>query len=222
MKVVALNGSARKDGNTAILLNLVLDELKKEDIRTELIQLAGQSIAGCRACYKCFKNKDLRCAVKKDILNDLLEKMEDADGILLGSPTYFSDVSAGMRAFIERCGFVARANDYMFKRKVGASVVAVRRAGAIPAFNSMNLFLHYMLKRKVGASVVAVRRAGAIPAFSSMNLFLHYMQMVMPGSSYWSIGIGRDPGDVLKDEEGIQTMKTLGENMAWLLKKLHS
>jgi multimeric flavodoxin WrbA len=191
MKVVALNASARKDGNTAILLNLVLDEIKKEDIQTELIQMAGQSIAGCRACYKCFQNKDRRCAVKKDILNDLIEKMEDADGILLGSPTYFSDVSAGMRAFIERCGFVARANDYMFQRKVGAAVVAVRRAGAIPAFNSM-------------------------------NLFLHYMQMVMPGASYWSIGIGRDQGDVLKDLEGIQTMKNLGENMAWLLKKLHS
>jgi multimeric flavodoxin WrbA len=191
MKVVAINGSARKDGNTAILLNLVLDELKKERIQAELIQLAGHSIAGCRACYKCFKNKDRRCAVKKDILNDLLTKMDEADGILLGSPTYFSDVSAGMKAFIERCGLVARANDYMYKRKVGASVVAVRRAGAIPAFNSM-------------------------------NLFLHYMQMVMPGASYWSIGIGRDPGDVLKDEEGVQTMKTLGENMAWLLKKLHS
>jgi multimeric flavodoxin WrbA len=191
MKVVAINGSARKDGNTAILLNLVLDELKKERIQSELIQLAGHSIAGCRACYKCFKNKDRRCAVKKDILNDLLIKIDEADGILLGSPTYFSDVSSGMRAFIERCGFVARANDYMYKRKVGASVVAVRRAGAIPAFNSM-------------------------------NLFLHYMQMVMPGASYWSIGIGRDPGDVLKDEEGVQTMKTLGENMAWLLKKLHS
>lgn len=191
MKVVALNSSARKDGNTAILLNLVLDELKKEGIQTELIQLAGKSISGCRACYKCAKNKDRRCAVKKDILNDLIEEMENADGILLGSPTYFSDVSAGMRAFIERCGLVARANDYMFKRKVGASVVAVRRIGAIPAFNSM-------------------------------NLFLHYMQMVMPGSSYWSIGVGRDPGDVLKDEEGIQTMKTLGENMAWLLKKLSS
>jgi multimeric flavodoxin WrbA len=191
MNVVALNSSARKDGNTAILLNLVLDELKKEGIRTELIQLAGKPIAGCRACYKCFQNMDRRCAVKKDILNDLIEKMESADGILLGSPTYFSDVSASMRAFIERCGLVARANDYMFKRKVGASVVAVRRAGAIRAFDSM-------------------------------NLFLHYMQMVMPGSSYWSIGIGRDPGDVLKDEEGIQTMKTLGENMAWLLKKICS
>ncbi|NTW77910.1 MAG: flavodoxin family protein [Syntrophaceae bacterium] len=189
MNVVALNSSARKDGNTAILLNLVLDELKKEGIQTELIQLAGKQIAGCRACYKCFQNMDRRCSVKKDILNDLIGKMEGADGILLGSPTYFSDVSAGMRAFIERCGLVARANDYMFKRKVGASVAAVRRAGAISAFNSM-------------------------------NLFLHYMQMVMPGSSYWSIGVGRDPGDVLKDEEGIQTMKTLGENMAWLLKKL--
>jgi multimeric flavodoxin WrbA len=189
MKVVALNGSARKDGNTAILLNLVLDELKKEGIETELIQLAKQPITGCRACGKCFQNKDRRCAVKKDILNDLIAKMENAEGILLGSPTYFSDVSAGMRAFIERCGYVARANDYMFKRKVGASVVAVRRAGAISAFNSM-------------------------------NLFLHYMQMVMPGASYWSLGIGRDPGDVLKDEEGIQTMKILGQNMAWLLKKL--
>jgi multimeric flavodoxin WrbA len=191
MKVFALNGSARKDGNTAILLNLVLDELKKEHIETELIQMAGHPIAGCRACYKCFKNKDRRCAVKKDMLNDLLAKIEEVDGVLLGSPTYFADVTSGMRSFIERCGFVARANDYMFKRKVGASVVAVRRAGAIPAFNSM-------------------------------NLFLHYMQMVMPGSSYWSIGIGRDPGDVLKDEEGVQTMKTLGQNMAWLMNKLHS
>ena len=189
MKVVALNGSARKEGNTNILLNLVLDELKKEGIQTELVHLAGQSIFGCRACYKCFTNQDRRCAVKKDVLNDLLEKMESADGILLGSPTYFSDVSAGMKAFIERCGLVGRANDYMFKRKVGASVVAVRRAGGISAFNSM-------------------------------NLFLHYMQMVMPGASYWSIGIGRDPGEVLKDEEGVATMKTLGQNMAWLMKKL--
>jgi multimeric flavodoxin WrbA len=191
MKVVALNSSARKDGNTSILLNFVLDELKKEGIGTELIQLAGKPIAGCRACYKCFENKDRRCAVKNDILNDLIGKMEEADGVLLGSPTYFSDASASMRAFIERCGFVGRANNYMLKRKVGAAVVAVRRAGAIPAFNSM-------------------------------NLFLHYMQMVMPGASYWSIGVGRDPGDVLKDEEGIQTMKNLGENMAWLLKKLHA
>ena len=191
MKVVALNGSARKDGNTAIIINLVFDELKKEGIETELIQLAGNPIQGCIACYKCFKNKNRRCSVDKDMLNDIIEKMLQADGIILGSPTYFSDVSSGMRAFIERCGFVARANDYMFKYKVGAGVVAVRRAGAIPAFNSI-------------------------------MLFLHYMQMMIPGSSYWNIAIGRDPGEVLKDEEGIQTMKTLGQNMAWLLKKVRA
>jgi len=190
MKVVALNASSRKDGNTAILLNLVMDELKQEGIETEMIQLGGKQLAGCKACYKCFKNKDRRCAVKDDLLNDIIEKMESAEGILLGSPTYFSDVSSNMRAFIERCGFVGRANDYMFKRKVGASVVAVRRAGGIPAF-------------------------------SSMNLFLHYMQMVMPGSSYWSVGIGRDPGEVNNDAEGVQTMKDLGKNMAWLMKQLH-
>ena len=190
MKVVAINGSARKNGNTATLLNVVLDELKKEGIKTELLQMAGQNLQGCLACYKCFKNKDGRCVNDKDKMNEYIAKMREADGVLLGSPTYFSDVTSNMRALIERCGFVGRANDYI-------------------------------LKRKVGSSVVAVRRAGAIPAFSSMNLFLHYMQMILPGSSYWNIGIGRDPGDVLKDAEGIQTMKTLGENMAWLLTKLH-
>jgi multimeric flavodoxin WrbA len=191
MKVVALNGSARKDGNTAMLISVVFEELKKEGIETELIQMAGKPVQGCIACYKCFKNLNKRCSVEKDTLNEIIAKMEPAEGILLGSPTYFSDVSSGMRAFIERCGFVARANNYMFKGKVGAAVVAVRRAGGIPAF-------------------------------SSMNLFLHYMQMFMPGASYWSIGVGRDPGDVLKDDEGIQTMKTLGQNMAFLLKKLHT
>ena len=190
MKVLAINGSARKNGNTAILLNTVLDELKKEGIKTELLQMAGNPIQGCQACYKCLEKKDFRCVMDNDSLNDWIAKMRKADGILLGSPTYFSDVSSGMRALIERCGFVSRANDYM-------------------------------LKRKVGAAVVAVRRAGGIPAFSSMNLFLTYMQMVMPGSSYWHVGLGRDIGDVKKDEEGIQTMKTLGENMAWLLKKLN-
>jgi multimeric flavodoxin WrbA len=191
MKVVALNGSARENGNTAMLIRIVFDELEKEGIETEMIQMAGKTIHGCRACYKCFKNKDRRCSVNDDILNDIIAKMEPAEGILLGSPTYFSDVTSGMRAFIERCGFVARANQYMFKGKVGASVIAVRRAGAIPAFNSL-------------------------------NLFLHYMQMFMPGASYWSIGIGGSPGDVLKDDEGVQTMKTLGRNMAFLLKKIHA
>ncbi len=189
MKVVAFNGSARKNGNTAILLNYVLGELKKEGIETEMIQLAGQKIHGCLACYKCFKNKDKQCAVKDDVANDCIRKMIEADGILLGSPTYFSGVTTEMKALIDRAGFVARANGDMFMRKVGAAVVAVRRGGEIHAFDSIN---HFFLIE----------------------------QMIVPGSIYWNMGFGREKGEVEKDEEGIRTMKVLGQNMAWLLKKI--
>ena len=189
MKVVAFNGSARKDGNTAILINYVLDMLKENGIETELYQLAGREIRGCTACFKCFENKDQRCAVKDDVANECIEKMAEADGIILGSPTYFSNVSTEMKALIDRSGFVCRANGDMFRRKVGAAVVAVRRAGGIHVFNSIN---HFFL----------------------------ISQMIVPGSSYWNIGVGLLPGDVEKDEEGIVTMTDLGKNMAWLLKKL--
>lgn len=189
MKAVAFNGSARKDGNTAILLNAVLKELKREGIETELVQLSGKSLQGCIACYKCFENKDGKCAVHKDEMNVYIEKMQGAEGILLGSPTYFSDVSANMKALIERCGMVARANDDMFRRKVGAGVVAVRRAGAAHVF-------------------------------SSLNFFFLIGQMIIPGSSYWNIAIGREAGEVMNDNEGMQTMTNLGTNMAWLMKKL--
>jgi len=190
MKVVAFNGSARKGGNTSILINLVLDELQKEGIETELFQFAGKKIRGCIACMKCFENKDQRCANNKDVLNECLEKMIEADGIILGSPTYFSNVSTEMKALIDRAGLVAIANGHMFKRKVGAAVVAVRRAGSVSVFDAINYFF-----------------------------FIN--QLIVPGSIYWNMGIGYEKGDVEKDEEGIQTMKVLGENMAWLLKKLH-
>lgn len=190
MKVVAFNGSARAKGNTAILLNLVLAELAAEGIETELVPLAGEAIPGCCACYKCFKNADGHCAVTGDIVNDCIDKMRAADGILLGSPTYFSDITAGMKALIERAGMTARANQGI-------------------------------LRRKAGAGVVAVRRAGAMHAFTSLNLFFLISEMIVAGSSYWNIGIGREPGEVEKDTEGIQIMKTLGQNMAWLMKKIH-
>jgi len=191
MKVLAVNGSARKDGNTADMLRIVMAELEKKKIKTELVQLAGKHIQGCIACYRCVKNKDGRCAVKKDMLNDLLGMMEDADGILLGSPTYFADVSSNMKSLIDRAGFVVRANDHMLRRKVGAAVVAVRRGGSIHVFDTMN---HFFL----------------------------ISQMVVPGSIYWKMGIGRDKGEAVKDEESVMTMQVLGENMAWLMKKLRS
>lgn len=190
MKVTAFNGSARKDGNTAILINCVLGELEKEGIETELIQFAGKKIRGCNACYKCMELKNRRCTVEDDMVNECIGKMDGSEGIILGSPVYFSDLTAGIKGFIERAGFVARGNDNMLRRKVGAAVVAVRRAGAIHTFDSLN---HFFL----------------------------ISQMIVPGADYWNVGVGRDKGEVEKDDEGIATMKILGQNMAWLLKKIH-
>ncbi len=140
MKVAAFNGSARKDGNTAVLIRAVLAELECRGIATELVQLAGSRIRGCTACGGCFERKNKRCVVEDDVLNVCLEKMLDADGIVLGSPTYFADVSTEMKALIDRAGFVSRANDDMLQRKVGAAVVAVRRGGSVHAFDTMNHF----------------------------------------------------------------------------------
>ncbi len=191
MKVVAFNGSARKEGNTAMLVGLVFEELKKERIETELVQLAGKDMHGCIACYGCLGNQDKRCAVDKDYMNECIEKMLEADGIIIGSPTYFADVSAEIKALIDRAGLVAKANGDMFTRKVGAAVLAVRRGGSIHAFDTI-------------------------------NHFFTISQMIIPGSNYWNFGIGMNPGDVDGDEEGKQTMRVLGQNMAWLLKKIHA
>ena len=139
-KVVAFNGSARKDGNTAILVRKVFSALEKEGIETELVQLAGQTIRGCTACGQCRKHKNRRCVIDGDIVNSCIEKMSAANGIILASPTYFADVTTEIKALIDRAGFVARANDDMLRRKVGAAVVAVRRAGSIHVFDSLNHF----------------------------------------------------------------------------------
>ena len=190
MYVAAFNGSARKGGNTAILLTTVIEELEKEGIATELVELAGHPVTGCTACRRCFEREDKRCSVEGDIVNACVEKMIRADGILLGSPVYMADLTAAMKALMERSGYVAKANGDLFKWKVGAAVVSVRRAGAIHAFDSI-------------------------------NHFFTIAQMIVPGASYWNIGIGRDPGEVENDAEGLTTMRILGQNMAWLLKRLN-
>ena len=140
MKVVAFNGSARKDGNTAILLRRVLQVLEAEGVETEFIQLAGEQIRGCNACRTCFSSKNNRCVIEDDNVNAYIQKMVEADGIILGSPVYFSMMSPELKALIDRAGYVAMANDCLFKRKAGAAVVAVRRAGAIPTFDAINHF----------------------------------------------------------------------------------
>lgn len=189
VKVVAFNGSPRREGNTSLSIKAVFGELEKEGIETELVQLGSSNIRGCRACFKCFENKNMRC-VQDDDLNEFVEKMRGSEGIIIGSPTYFSNVSTEVKALIDRAGLVARANDNLFKRKVGAAVVVARRAGATHVY-------------------------------SSINFFFGIGHMIIPGSSYWNIGFGRNPGEVLKDEEGMATFRDLGQNMAWLLKKLY-
>jgi multimeric flavodoxin WrbA len=140
MKVVAFNGSPRIDGNTAVLIKHVFDELEKQGIETDLVQLSEKEIHGCIACYKCMENKDRRCAVKSDAANEYIEKMLGADGIILGSPVYFQDVTPEMKALIDRTGYVARSNGRMFRKKIGASVVAMRRSGAIHTLDTMDHF----------------------------------------------------------------------------------
>jgi len=191
MKVVAFNCSPRKEGNTARLIRVVLGEVDKEGIATEFVQVGGRKIRGCIACYKCLEKKDRRChgGREGDILNDCLTRMIEADGIIIGSPTYFSNVSSEAKALIDRAGLVARINGELFKRKVGAAVSPARRAGAVQAFTAINY------------------------------LFLA-CEMIVPGSSYWNLAYGRNPGEVEKDEEGMKTMRDLGANMAWLLKRL--
>jgi multimeric flavodoxin WrbA len=188
VKVVAFNGSARKDGNTAILIRRVLKVLEAKGIETELIQLAGEQIRGCNACRTCYSTKNKRCIIEDDNVNAYIQKMIEADGIILGSPVYFSMMTPELKALIDRAFYVARANSDMFKRKVGAAVVAVRRAGGIPTFDAIN---HFFL----------------------------ISQMIVPGSSYWNVGVGSKKGDVESDEEGMKTMEDLGKNMVWLLKK---
>jgi len=187
MKVVALNGSARKDGNTAILIRYALKELEREGISTELVQLAGKRIRGCTACMKCFETKDKRCIIKNDIVNRVIRTMMAADGVILGSPVYFMDVTPEMKALIDRCGFVSMANGGLFRHKVGSVIVAVRRAGAIRTADTM---IHFLLAS----------------------------DMIVPG--FPGIGIGRNIGDVEDDGEGIERVKSIGRNMAWLLATL--
>ncbi len=190
MKVVGVNGSIRNDGNTSVMLGWVLAELETEGMQTEVFDLAGKPIAGCIDCKRCFSNKDRRCGVTTDAMNDLIDKVVEADGLVIAAPTYFANVPAGVKAVIERLGYVNIANGGMLKRKVGAAAIVARRGGAIDAFTAVN------------------------------HLFLH-AQMIVPGSSYWNMGYGWHDHDVKEDAEGERTMRVLGQNMAWLLKKIN-
>jgi len=138
MKVIALNGSPRAGGNTEILLKKAMEPLAEAGWETEYIRVGGKPLRGCIACGKCRELKNRRCAIKNDSLNDYLDRIFEADAILIGSPTYFADMSAETKALIDRVGVVNRANGFLLNGKIGAAVVAVRRGGATHVFDSIN------------------------------------------------------------------------------------
>jgi multimeric flavodoxin WrbA len=189
LNVVAFNGSPRKEGNTTILIRQIFDELESEGIATELVQVGGRPIRGCSACMKCHEMRDQRCVFDDDIVNTCIRKMVDADGIIFGSPVYFLDVTAEMKALIDRSGMVSLANGGLYRHKVATAAAAVRRSGGNTTIDTM---LHFLL----------------------------YNDMIVPGIPV--IGIGREIGDVLKDDEGMARAKEVGTNMAWLLKTIAS
>ena len=188
MKVVAINGSPKHNGNTAQLIDTIAQELAKEDISTEIMHIGNKTIRGCFGCGSCAKNQDERCVAKDDeYVNECIQKMKEADGILIGTPVHFAGIAGTMKSFLDRAFYVSSANGNLFRHKVGASIVAVRRSGGVGTFDAMN---HY----------------------------LNYAEMVMPTANYWNVAHGRVPGEVHEDFEGMQIARVLGKNMALTLK----
>lgn len=189
-RVLALNGSPRENGNTQRALDIVCGRLRQRDIDVSQVRLDGVMSRGCRACCQCQKNKDRRCAIE-DELNVILQQVWEADALIIGSPTYFSGVTAETKAFIDRCGYVSRANGGL-------------------------------LRGKIGAAVAVHRRAGANITYAQINYLFGVSEMPIATSSYWNLGVARQPGALDQDEEGVNTFVTLGDNLAEMIVKLRS
>lgn len=187
MKVVAFNGSPKKNGNTYKAIKAVAEELEKNNIDVEIIHVGNKVIRGCLACGGCSRNMNERCVIENDEVNQWIQKMKEADGIILGSPVHYSAIAGTMKSFLDRAFYVTSINNGM-------------------------------LRHKVGASVVADRRSGGVPVFDQLNNYINYSEMVMPTSNYWNVVYGTAPGEAEKDTEGMQIMRVLGKNMAWLMK----
>jgi len=187
MKALAINGSPRKGGNTELLLRKVLQTIELAGHETDYIQVGGTRIRGCTACGACGRIQNRRCVIDEDVFNLVFEKICAADAILIGSPSYFGNLTPEAKAVIDRAGYVGLANGGLLRRKIGAAVAAERRGGAIHVMDSIN------------------------------HLFL-MSEMIVPGSTYWNFGMGKAPGEVLEDKEGLSNMQNLGEQIAWLFK----
>ncbi|MCX6232090.1 MAG: flavodoxin family protein [Bacteroidetes bacterium] len=187
MKVIAINGSPHKEGNTYHALSLVGNGLRAHGIDMEIIHIGNKAIRGCMACGKCRENKDEKCSITTDTVNKCIQSMKAADGLILACPVHYSGVPGTMKSFLDRAFYVAGSNGGLFRQKIATALVAVRRTGGSATLDSL---YH----------------------------FLAYSEMILATSNYWNVIHGRLPGEVIKDEEGVQIMEVLADNMAWLLK----
>lgn len=141
MKVVAFNGSPKQEGNTYHAIKMVAEELEKEGIEVEIVHVGNKIIRGCLACNACARNKNEKCIIDNDEVNEWIQKMKEADGIIIGSPVHYSAIAGTMKSFLDRAFYVASAG--ILRHKVGAAVVAVRRSGGVNTFNQLNNYINY-------------------------------------------------------------------------------
>jgi multimeric flavodoxin WrbA len=184
MKVIAINGSPRKNGNTNQALKIMADELEQQGIEVENIQIGHLDIHGCIHCGYCWTSEDNHCVFKDDIVNETAKKLREADGFILGSPTYYAGIAGTMKALLDRVFFTSSG----------------------------------YFKYKVATSISVVRRAGGVDVVHQLNNYLNLAETVIPPSQYWTVAYGMDKGEVIQDEEGIQTIRKNARSMAWLLK----
>lgn len=184
MKVLLVNGSPRRNGNTNVALMEVAEQLMKNGIESEIVWIGNKAVRGCIACNKCEGN---RCNFDDDITNHIIEKMEKCDGLVMGSPVYYGQPAGQLLCLQQRMMYA------------GSSVFA----------------------NKPAAGVCVCRRGGATSAFQTLNMPFQMTNMPIVTSQYWNILYGCGEGETRLDAEGLQTMRTLANNMAWMLKKLH-
>lgn len=187
MKVLLISGSPKPKGNTVLLMEECSKVIEEHGVQAEIVSLAGKKIEACIACGKCSKNGE--CGLD-DGLNEIIQKIREADGLIVGSPVYFGTARGDVMCALQRIGYVSVNTD------------------------------HY-LAGKVGGPIAVARRGGQTLTLQEMLMFFLINDMVVPGSSYWNMAFGRQPGEVLKDEEGIATVRHFAANVAELVKKLH-
>lgn len=188
MKVLLVNGSPRREGNTFTALTEVAKTLGEQGIETEIVHIGNRPVRGCIGCGKCRTDNPGRCVFDDDVCNAISAKLAGADGFVFGSPVFYGQPNGALLAVVQRLLF---SNGQKMRFKPVANVAVCRRGGATAAFQTMNM------------------------AFEMMN-------MPIVTSQYWNIAYGRNPGEAADDAEGMQTMRTLARNMAWLLSKLRA